>query len=175
MYQRTYWLDHVVSPENRYNVQSNGDGTSTITPAGEVMQQGTPQDQARFNNLECGVADADRAMRVLVDGYLALRRAQEQNDKEIFAEILGETHTVTLTNTKVYPFNSTVSDPVSVPLTTNRKNLYYSIEATATSVEGGLVGDIHITDKQLNGFKVSFDGSAASVTLTLRIKGGMIP
>ena len=60
-----------------------------------------------------------------------------------------------------------------MPLTTNRRNLYYSIEVEVTSVEGGLVGDIHITDKQLNGFKVSFHGSAKSVTLTLRIKGGM--
>lgn len=173
MYQRTYWQDHVAIPEDKYIITQNEDGTVTITPAGEVMQQGTPQDQVRFNNLECGVADADRAIRVLVDGYLALRRAQEGNDQEIFAEILGETHTVTLTNSKSYPFNSTVSSPVSVPLTTNRKNLYYSIEAEATSVEGGLVGDIHITDKQLNGFKVSFDGSATSVTMTLRIKGGM--
>ena len=169
MYERTYWKDHVRTPDDTYNVKSNEDGTSTITPAGKVMQQGTPQDQTHFNNLECGVADADRAIRVLVDGYLALRRTQEQHG----AEIMGEAHEITLTNSKDYPFNSTVSAPVSVPLTTNRRNLYYSIEVEVTSVEGGLVGDIHITDKQLNGFKVSFDGSAKSVTLTLRIKGGM--
>lgn len=170
MYERTYWLDHVRVPDNTYNVKANGDGTSTITPAGKVVQQGVFQDQAHFNNMEVGISDADRAIRVLIDGYLALRRTQEQHG----AEIMGETKEVTLTNSKSYPFNSTVSSPVSVPLTTNRKNLYYSIEATATSVEGGLVGDIHITDKQLNGFKVSFDGSAKSVTLTLRIKGGMV-
>ena len=169
MYERTYWKDHVRTPDNTYNVKSNGDGTSTITPAGKVMQQGTPQDQTHFNNLECGVADADRAIRVLVDGYLALRRTQEQHG----AEIMGEAHEITLTNSKDYPFNSTVSAPVSVALTTNRKNLYYSIEPEVSSVEGGLVGDIHITDKQLNGFKVSFDGSAKKVVLTLRIKGGM--
>ena len=40
-------------------------------------------------------------------------------------------------------------------------------------VSGGLLGEIHITDKALNGFKVSFDGSAKSVTLELKIKGGM--
>ena len=170
MYQRTYWKDHVRVPDNTYNVKSNGDGTSTITPAGKVMQQGTSQDQTNFNNLECGVADLDRAIRVLIDGYLALRRTQELHGEEI----TGATHTVTLTNSKSYPFNSTVSSPVSVALTTNRKNLYYSIEAEATSVEGGLAGDIHITDKQLNGFKVSFDGSAKKVILTLRIKGGMV-
>lgn len=155
MYHRTYWLDHVVDE------------------SGDVVQQGTPQDQSRFNNQECGISDSDTALLVLIDGYLALRRTQEENDQEIFDEILGETKEMTLINSKKYPFNSTVSAPVSVALTTNRKNLYYSIEAEATSVEDGLVGDIHITDKQLNGFKVSFDGSAKSVTLTLRIKGGM--
>lgn len=173
MYQRTYWQDHVREDEDHFNIKSNGDGTSSITPAGKVIQQGTSQDQTHFNNQECGISDADTAIRTLINGYLQLRRTQEHNDAEIFAEILGESHTVELTNSKSYPFNSTVSSPVSVPLTTNRKNLYYSIEAEATSVEGGLVGDIHITDKQLNGFKVSFDGSAKRVTLTIRIKGGM--
>lgn len=55
----------------------------------------------------------------------------------------------------------------------NRRNLYYSVEATVVTVSGGLAGDIHITDKALNGFKVAFDGSAKSVTLELKIKGGM--
>lgn len=125
------------------------------------------------NDIENDVKDVDIALHMLVDGYLPLKRYYDDNAETLIAEMTGESHTVTLTNSKLYPFNSTVSSPVSVPLTTNRKNLYYSIEAEATSVEGGLVGDIHITDKQLNGFKVSFDGSATSVTLTLRIKGGM--
>lgn len=80
---------------------------------------------------------------------------------------------MTLTNSKAFPFNSTVSSPVTVALTQNRRNLYYSVEATAVKVSGGLLGEIHITDKALNGFKVSFDGSAKSVTLELKIKGGM--
>ena len=37
----------------------------------------------------------------------------------------------------------------------------------------GDVGNIRITDKLLNGFKVEFDGSATSVTVILRIKGGL--
>lgn len=155
MYHRTHWLDHVTDQ------------------TGEVVQQGTLQDQAHFNNMEEGIADANFAAQILAEGYLQLRRQVEHDSSEIFAEILGETHTVTLTNSKAYPFNSTVSSPVSVALNQNRKNLYYSVEATATKVSGGLLGDIHITDKALNGFKVSFDGSAKSVTLELKIKGGM--
>lgn len=155
MYHRTHWLDHVTDQ------------------TGAVIQQGTLQDQAHFNNMEEGVADANFAAQILTEGYLQLRRQVEHDSTEIFAEILGETHTVTLTNSKAFPFNSTVSSPVTVALTQNRRNLYYSVEATAVKVSGGLLGEIHITDKALNGFKVSFDGSAKSVTLELKIKGGM--
>ena len=40
--------------------------------------------------------------------------------------------------------------------------------------EVGNVGEVEISDKQLNGFKVAFTGSAKSVTLKLFIKGGTI-
>ena len=155
MYHRTHWLDHVEDQ------------------TGAVIQQGTLQDQAHFNNMEGGIADANFAAQILTEGYLQLRRKVEHDSAEIFAEILGETHTVTLTNSKAFPFNSTVSSPVTVALKQNRRNLYYSVEATVVTVSGGLAGDIHITDKALNGFKVAFDGSAKSVTLELKIKGGM--
>lgn len=155
MYKRTYWVDHVTDQD------------------GKVIQQGTMMDQTHFNNMEEGIADANLAAQILAEGYQQLQRVQELNDAELFAEVLGETHTVTLTNSKAFPFNSTVSSPTTVALTKNRRNLYYSVEANATKVSGGLLGDIHITGKALNGFKVSFDGSARSVTLELKIKGGM--
>lgn len=154
MYQRTYWVDHVTDQ------------------TGEVIQQGTLQDQAHFNNGEVGISDVSIAAAILGFGYLHGRRVSEHNDAEIFAEILGETHTVTLTNSGKVPFNSTVDSPVTVALTKNRRNLYYSVEAVVKAASG-VVGDIHITDKALNGFKVSFDGSAKSVTMDLRIKGGI--
>lgn len=37
----------------------------------------------------------------------------------------------------------------------------------------GNVGEVKIYDKQLNGFKVKYDGSATSATLILRVQGGM--
>ena len=144
----------------------NPDKTEYTTPVCDSSWESS-------NDMEVEVKDSHLAIRILIDGYLPLRRYNDKYGDTILEEMSGEIRTVTLTNSKDYPFNSTVSTPVSVPLTTNRRNLYYSIEVEVTSVEGGLVGDIHITDKQLNGFKVSFDGSAKSVTLTLRIKGGM--
>lgn len=128
--------------------------------------------RSEFLNAEMEITDAHIAASVLGFGYLQTRRVSEQNDAEIQAEILGETHTVTLNNSGKFPFNSTVDSPTTVALKKNRKNLYYTVETVVKKADG-MTGDIHITDKALNGFKVSFDGSAASVTLDLRIKGGI--
>lgn len=154
-YNRTYWVDEVSDP-----------GT------GEVFQVGTLLDQENFNNMEGGISDANLASAILGFGYLQARRVSEKNDAETKAEILGESHTVALENTATYPFNSTVDNPKTVALTKNRKNLYYTVEAIVKEANGP-VGDIRITDKALNGFKVSYDGSATRVTIELRIKGGM--
>ena len=37
----------------------------------------------------------------------------------------------------------------------------------------GQVGEIIVSDKALNGFKIAYTGSGSSVTLAVRIKGGM--
>ena len=95
-----------------------------------------------------------------------------QEHTRMEAEITGETYTVTLTNTQKQPFNSTLDSPSTIALTKARKTLYYSVEPEVTAHKG-LVGDIQISDKALNGFKVAYTGSGTSVTLTLRVKGGM--
>lgn len=173
MYKQTEWKDHVTQYPNRRKITDNGDGTQTVEKAqGEIIQQGTAQSATNFNNGENGIQDATIAAQILGFGNLHQQRQNEAHQAETDAEILGETKTVTLTNTAAYPFNSTVDTPVTVALATTRKNLYYTVEATVAA-HSGEVGDIHITDKALNGFKVSFDGSGKSVTLTLRIKGGM--
>ena len=66
MYQYTDWKDHVTLPANCFKITDNGDGTVTITPAGTVMQQGTPQDQTHFGNLEKGMLDAHTAALLLL-------------------------------------------------------------------------------------------------------------
>lgn len=173
MYNQTEWKDHVTQYPNRRTITDNGDGTSDVEKAqGEIIQQGTAQSATNFNNEENGIQDATIAAQILGFGNLHQQRQNDEHQAQTDAEILGETKTVTLTNSAAYPFNSTVDSPTTVALTTTRKNLYYTVEAAVAS-HSGEVGDIHITDKALNGFKVSFDGSGSSVTLTLRIKGGM--
>lgn len=173
MYNQTHWLDHVTEFPRRRKITDAGDGYSTVEKAqGEVIQQGTAQSATNFNNLENGVQDAHIAAAIIGWANLHQQRRNDAHQAATDAEILGETKTVTLKNTAKFPFNSTVDSPTTVALTATRKNLFYTVEAVVTETSGQ-AGEVHITDKQLNGFKVSFDGSGSSVTVTLRIKGGM--
>ena len=146
MYNQTHWLDKVVDPDTQ-----------------EVIQSGTPQSAGNFNNMENGIQDASVALAQMM---IANREMEHQLEKE--AEV--EEHTITLTNTQAYPFNNSKT---TVNLTKVRANKTYLVDVEITAHSGGEVGDIKITDKLLNGFKVEFDGSATSVTVTLRIKGGL--
>lgn len=177
MYSILIWKDHSINPNNTYKITENADGTITLTPAGTVVQQGTNMSATNFNNMEFGIADSDLATRILT---LAMRDADNRltvNASNISAavaeytkEFAVEEKTVTLTNSLAYPFNNSVK---SVSMTAARKNKNYFIEYEVTAKNGN-VGEVEITDKQLNGFKVAFTGSATSVTVKLYIKGGTI-
>lgn len=122
-------------------------------------------------------ADAtDTALRVLVQRVIQMDRIRQEDEADIqtlFQNTVGETGTVTLTNSKTYPFNSTVDSPTTVAIQTTRKSLNYVVDTEIVSYSGGLPGSVAVTDKQKNGFKISFDGSAKSVTIAYRIMGGM--
>ena len=133
MYNATKWLDKVVDVDS-----------------GEVIQDGTDQSAAHFNNMESGITDASVAAGEL------------QSQTEI------ERHVVELKNTASYPFNNSAK---TVSLAITRDNTDYTVDADIQAHTGN-VGEIQIYDKQLNGFKVKYDGSAESATLILRIKGG---
>ena len=124
----------------------------------EVIQEGTDQSAGHFNNMERGITDAHMAERLLT---IMARQTADQVETEV--------QTVTLTNTAKWPTNNSLK---SVALTTARNYTDYTVEAEVLEHTGN-VGEIHITNRLLNGFKVSFDGSATSATVKLRIKGGM--
>ena len=74
-----------------------------------------------------------------------------------------------MTNSEKYPFNNSEK---SIAMQKARVSKAYLVDVELVSHVGD-VGDIIISDKLLNGFKVRFDGSAKSATVTLRIKGGL--
>lgn len=127
---------------------------------GEVIQQGTLLDQAHFNNLEEGVADTSLALAFHQFG--ALQRSYNEETEQ---------QTVKLgMNALAWPFNN---KETTVALKQMRENENYSVEVAVLSYSGGLLGNIRVTGRARNGFKLVHDGSATNVQVSLRISGGM--
>lgn len=125
---------------------------------GEKLQDGTDQSAQNFNNAEAGISDATAAAQLML-----IMTGQTLD------ELAVEEKRVTLTNTRKYPFNNSQQ---TISLNKMRNALTYSVEVEIES-SAGEVGDIAISAKQLNGFKIKYDGSATTASLILRIKGGM--
>ena len=149
------WKDHVTQFSNRYREVNNADGTITHEAVeGEVIQEGTPQNAENFNDLE---------QRVLASGEVAgLALLKVKMAESRIKGLQGEIIETTLTNTKEYPFNNSKK---TVALKTPRGNLDYTVNVEADADGAGGVGEIKITDKQLNGFKIEYTGAAKSVSV----------
>jgi hypothetical protein len=156
------WKDHVTQYSNRYKEVQNADGTITHEAVeGEVIQEGTPQNAKNFNDLEERVFSnrevAGMAMLKVIAAEGRIKGLQ------------GEVVSATLTNTKNYPFNNSKK---TLALATPRGNLDYTVYVEAVAEGAGGIGEIKITDKQLNGFKIEYTGAAKSVTVKCTIQGG---
>lgn len=141
MYQRTKWLDEVKDEQT-----------------GELIQEGTDQSAAHFNNMEEGISDASVAAALLL---IATGDLQQQT--------ATERHVVEMTNKQSYPFNDSAK---TISLAVTRDSTDYTVDVDIQAHDGN-VGDVRIYDKQTNGFKVAYEGSAKSATLILRVQGGM--
>lgn len=143
-YTRIIWQDHVVDQQT-----------------GDVIQQGTPQSAKNFNNIEEGTLAANELGAVLAQ--------QVAHNTRILADFEGEIGEVVLTNTQEYPFNDSAK---TVALAKPRDTLNYRVSVEIVSANG-ITGDIKIYDKQVNGFKITFTGSAKSATIKYYVQGGM--
>lgn len=127
--------------------------------SGEVIQEGTDMSAKNFNNMEGGIGDGAIAAAMLM---LAMNQGGLSGES---AEVV----TVELTNSESYPFNNSEK---TIPLIVQRVNTAYTVHATVLESDGS-VGDVIVSDKLVNGFKIRYDGSAKSARLELIIKGGM--
>jgi hypothetical protein len=79
-----------------------------------------------------------------------------------------ETGTVTLTNTKSYPFNDSA---VTVALRAEQSGTdYFVLTEVAGDARG--VESVRVYDKAVNGFRIAFEGSAGSADIRYRVMGG---
>lgn len=159
------WKDRIVERPRTYTEVTNPDGSRTDTPApGEVQEPGTQISATNLNQMDHGIQDAKVGAELILN---ALRQIGWRTDALEKATV-QETGTKTLTNTKSFPFNDSKS---TVALTNVRENLNYVVvivEATGT----GNIGEVEVSDRLTNGFKLAFNGSAKSVTVKYAVIGG---
>lgn len=162
MYNRTYWQNHVTEFENRYTEVVNDDGTVSHDPVeGEILQQGTPQDEKNFNNIEEGI--------VALYGTALQLVSSVRHHSQYIGNLNGETGQVVLKNTEKYPFNNSQK---TVTLKQVRETTNYTVSVDCGATDN--VGDVVITDKMVNGFKIRYTGSAAQVTVNYTVRGGLL-
>lgn len=143
MYERTYWEDHVEDQ------------------SGQVIQQGTLQDQAHFNNMETGIDDEAFSRQIMM---FQQRQAEYENRSEVHVLDLAM-------NSYEWPFNN---KETTVALSILRENTNYSVDIDVIEYSGGLLGCIKVKERALNGFKLVHDGSATHVRIRVKVTGGML-
>lgn len=126
------------------------------------VQEGTDMNAANFNNLEAGAMEAN-AMAAMMAAYRRYAVDEAEN-----AKVVAIAATLTPSGTAV---------SVDIPLASTRRHTTYEVVAEITSItgeSGATAGDIVISDKQANGFKAKFNGTATSVGVRFKVSGGMI-
>ncbi len=176
MYNFKNWVDRVTQFVNRFKETNNSDGSITHERVdGEVLKTGTAQSAANFNNMEGGILENSLLLAEAT-------RVLKEHGRDIEA-MTGEMHIIYLYNTAKYPANNSKK---TIALKQPRNNTDYIIAArvvfavmpNGVAIDGdpaGTAGNIVVTDKLLNGFKVQYTGNAKEVTLEVEVQGGMIP
>lgn len=176
MFKRTFWRNHVEDQD------------------GKVIQQGTLLEQDQFNRMEVGISDSNMAANIIHIMLLwfgrrlgVLETSSNSHDTDIASmkttdtqqnsrlsalepEVAAEVKEVTLKNGSKWPFGI---NEVSVGLAKTRKNANYGVDVYVKSYTGGRLGDITVSGKLTNGFKLKHDGSAQTVVVVVRVTGGM--
>jgi hypothetical protein len=93
---------------------------------------------------------------------------ESQIESWIAAHNILEIGTISLTNTLSFPFNNSIK---SVALT-RRQNTTNYIVLTDIAAFTGNVGDVEVSDKLVNGFKIAYTGSASAATIQYTVIGG---
>ena len=143
MYNKIDWIDEVKDT------------------SGQILQKGTPLSSKNMNNIENGTHASNIGAT-----EAALQIAQLKRDVR---DLEGEIGVVNLKNTNKYPFNNSIK---TIAMRKARNTIDYRVVYELISSDGA-IGEVIITDKQLNGFKIEYTGSAANVAIKYYIQGGL--
>lgn len=153
------FVDHEIMPGNTFKLTNNSDGTVTLAESGTVEMEGTPQDAARFNAIrqENIAAKVLQAWNACFDRW---RQRASENEETVDCGTLSRAVVGT-------------SVTMTIPAGKLRNHTGYSVETTLTAASSAVT--LVVSDKQLNGFKVTPIGTASGTcTASVKIHGGMI-
>jgi hypothetical protein len=201
MYDPTRWEDFVRDPADEFFVVKIGDTLYRITPAGTVMEEGTPQDQAHFNKMEDGILDAHIAVAILFNAFRQYKDGEDERTHTYTGATLLDMDAVVrlvmnlarqnkweiesiqkwmadhdITESGTITLTNTQKIPFnnsrqSVSLSKVRKTTNYVVLTEVTAFNGN-VGEVEVTGKLTNGFQIGYTGSAASATIKYVVIGG---
>ena len=90
---------------------------------------------------------------------------------EVESLVICETGTASLTNSLAFPFNNSKK---SIALVNQQEDTNYVVYTEIQSATGN-PGEIVVSDKQINGFKLAHTGGATAVSVKYYVLGGLIP
>lgn len=129
---------------------------------GNILRKGTPLDQDHFNNLEKGVSCLFTTVQTMLFKQNQDEHGRAAEVKQVTLAMHAGAH---------WPFNN---KETTVGLKMLRETTNYAVDVSVEEYSGGLIGNIRVTDKAKNGFKLVHDGSATNVKVTVRVTGGMM-
>ncbi|MBQ7436103.1 MAG: hypothetical protein IJV30_02110 [Oscillospiraceae bacterium] len=155
------------------DVQSNlatlGDGIDDARIAVDMLFAELAHKNADWGNRILALESEDTALSGDITALQGRMTTAEGNITKLTARTDIVAGTVTLTNSENFPFNNS---QVTVPISVERNNQNYIVDYEVTAAVGN-VGDIIVSAKLVNGFKIEFTGSASSVTIKYQVLGGM--
>lgn len=135
----------------------------TLKKAMKYAEEKAGESQAGASAEEINKVDMDKNLSVAL-----LINALRQHEWE--EGMICEYGSIALSNSLQFPFNNSVT---TVVLANRQDNTKYAVIAEFASAVGN-PGEIVITDKQVNGFKVAYTGSATSAVVNYIVIGGII-
>ena len=121
---------------------------------------------ANFNEVLIGIGDAKAAGALIV-----CKMMQREDDIDhLLSQAAVQTVQTTLANAQKFPFNNS---QVTVPLPRSVANANYVVSTEVVSHVGN-IGEVIVSDKLINGFKLAFTGSASQVVVKCVIMGGTL-
>ena len=128
-----------------------------------------PAAYASYNDLKALGLDIEKSF---ISNLIYVSQVDQRllQSERLLNDLNGISGNVTLNNSRSYPFNNSV---VTVSIAKTRNNLEYSVDVDVLTETGGFAEDVIVHDKQLNGFKLKFTGSARSVNVRYKLTGGL--